>query len=106
MWFCDGKLWLGEKSAKVNAMKDPQWTQTWFQKSVVDGGQENKIFSVVHFENTFKIWDKNNSLDWEFLAWKKISLEKIFISFMRIANADKITLFDSGSWPKYYGQVN
>lgn len=59
-----------------------------------------------HFFFFFKILYKNNSLDWEFLAWKKISLEKIFIYFMRISNADKITLFDTGSWPKYYGQVN
>lgn len=65
MWFCDGKLWLGEKSDKVNAMKDPQWTQTWFQKSVVDGGQENKVFAVVHLKTLFKILDKNNSLAWE-----------------------------------------
>lgn len=65
MWFCGGKLCLGEKSAKVNAMKDPQWTRTWFQKSVVDGGQENKVFCVVHLKTLSKILDKNNTLAWE-----------------------------------------
>lgn len=78
MWFYDGKLWLGEKSTKVNAMKNPQWTQTRFPKSVVDRGQENKVFPVVHLKTIFKIMDKNNSLAWESYSLKKISLENIF----------------------------